>query len=158
MASTRHDSPTHNGSSHGTRSPTKGDLRKLMRKYALPVVTPVSAEDDSTNNSKATQQALVVVQKFNEALATDDAEVLESCFFADQAFWKDQLALTWHLRTFISPTEITFALLETKKQRDISRGFEIKGKAQFVQVGPTLVGSDHLYTFGRDVSDRVWAI
>jgi hypothetical protein len=115
-----------------------------MRKHALPTVTPVSTDDFSTDNSKATQQALVVLREFNTALAAVDAEALESCFFAEQAFWKDQLAFTWHLRTFISPAKVTSALLATKKLRDITGKFEIQGKAQFAQVGPTLVGQEYL--------------
>jgi len=109
-----------------------------MRKHALPIITPVSAEDFSTNYSEATQQALVVLQEFNTALAAEDAQALESCFFAEQAFWKDQLAFTWHLRTFISPAKVISALLATKKLRDITGRFEIQGRAQFAQVGPTL--------------------
>jgi hypothetical protein len=151
----RHDSPTHTGSSHGTRSLTKGDLRDLMKEHALPVITPVSAGDFPTNAFEATQQALVVLQQFNTALATDNAEALERSFYAEQAFWKDQLALTWHLRTFISPAKIISALLETKKQRNITGDFKIKDEAQFVQVGPTLVGQGYLYIFARDASNRV---
>jgi hypothetical protein len=45
-----------------------------MRKYALPVVTSVSGEDCSTNSSEATQQDLVILQKFNDALRNDDTE------------------------------------------------------------------------------------
>jgi hypothetical protein len=110
-----------------------------MKQHALPVVAPVSAEPFSKDDLEATQQALAGLQKFNIALAADDAEALEESFFLEKAFWKDQLALTWHLRTFISPAKITSALLDTKKQRRLTEKFELRGKAQFAQVGPNLV-------------------
>ncbi|KAI4758567.1 hypothetical protein E4T52_09246 [Aureobasidium sp. EXF-3400] len=118
--------------------PVKGDLRKLMKEYALPIVALVSAEFGAKDNLEVTQQALAISQEFNAAVATDDAEALGSCFLTEQAFWKDQLALTWHLRTFISPSRITSAFLETKKQRDIAGTFEIRGEASFARVGPSL--------------------
>jgi hypothetical protein len=124
-----------------------------MRKYALPVVTPVTAEAFSTDAVEATQRALEVLQEFNAALATNDAEALGSCFFAEQALWKDQLALTWHLRTFISPAKITSALLETKEQRSVTEKFEIRGQAQFALVGPTLVSWSCLSSGDRQISD-----
>jgi hypothetical protein len=119
-----------------------------MKNYALPVVAPVSAEFGTKDNFEVTQQALAVLQAFNTAVAIDDAEALESCFLTEQAFWKDQLALTWHLRTFISPSTITSALLETKKQRDITGKFEIWGNASFARVGPSLVS--RMYRDGFD--------
>jgi hypothetical protein len=124
-----------------------------MKEYALPVVAPVSAEFGTKDNFEVTQQALAVLQEFNAAVATDDAEALESCFLTDQAFWKDQLALTWHLRTFISPPTITSALLETKKQRDITGSFEIRDEASFARVGPTLVSRMYRDDFDWDVLD-----
>jgi hypothetical protein len=116
-----------------------------MRQHALPVLTPVSAELIPRGDVAATQQALAVLQKINSALAANDAEALENCFYAEQAFWKDQLALTWHLRTFISPTKITSALLEIRKLRNLTGNFEIRDKAHSAQVGPTLVSWLHLH-------------
>jgi hypothetical protein len=142
--SVKHDSPTHNELNDQTRYFAKGDLRKLMKQHALPILAPFPAESISMDD-EATQQALVVSHKFNTALATDDAEALEDCFFTKQAFWKDQLALTWHLRTFISPAKVASALLETKKQRDITGAFEMRGKAQFARVGPNLVSWLYLH-------------
>jgi hypothetical protein len=116
-----------------------------MKQYALPVLVPIPAELVPNDDLAATQEALVVLQEFNTALATDDTEALKDCFFAEQAFWKDQLALTWHLRTLISPVKIVSALLETKKQREVTGEFEMEGEAQFAQVGPHLVSCLHLH-------------
>ena len=134
----KHNELSRDGVHHRSPYPVKGDLRKLMKQHALPVVAPVSPE---LGPNEATQQALAVLQRFNIALAADDSDALKECFFADQAFWKDQLALTWHLRTFISPPKITSALLETKKQRKITGIFEIRGEASFAKIGPALVSS-----------------
>jgi hypothetical protein len=64
---------------------------------------------------------------------------LESCFYADQAFWKDQLALTYHLRTFKTPGVISASLLETKKLRSLSKGIAVDGAALFLPATPGLV-------------------
>lgn len=134
----KHNELSRDGVDHRRRYPVKGDLRKLMKQHALPVVALVSPE---LGPNEATQQALAILQRFNSALAANDSDALRECFFADQALWKDQLALTWHLRTFISPPGIISALLKTKKQRNITGGFEIKGEASFAKVGSALVSS-----------------
>ena len=86
-----------------------------------------------------TNQALEVLKNLNEALTTYDSERLQSCFLPEQAYWKDQLALTWHLRTFLTPALISAAILETKKLRGIEGQFELRGKAQFIPATPVLV-------------------
>lgn len=82
---------------------------------------------------------LAVISNLAEAMALEDAEALEHCFFAEQAFWKDQLALTWHLRTSITPKHIARALLETQQERYLATRFELVGDVDLVQIGPMLV-------------------
>ena len=84
------------------------------------------------------KQALAVLKTLNDSLAANDAETLQSCFFAEQAYWKDQLALTYHLRTFTTPGVIVANLLKTKTLRGLTGKVEIVGKAQLV-VLPLLV-------------------
>ncbi|KAJ5122344.1 hypothetical protein N7526_009281 [Penicillium atrosanguineum] len=86
----------------------------------------------------ATKQADIVLSRLNAALAKGDAAALQSCFYADQAFWKDQLALTYHLRTFKSPGVITQSLLETEKLRSVSKGIAVDGAALFLPATPVL--------------------
>ncbi|KAG9604984.1 hypothetical protein KCU77_g884, partial [Aureobasidium melanogenum] len=81
---------------------------------------------------------MAVISNLADAMALGDADAVESCFFAEQAFWKDQLAFTWHLRTFITPKHITRALLETQQLRYLTTQFELVGDADLVQIGPTL--------------------
>ena len=137
--SDKHDQPFRNEPSPRIQQPPKGDLRGLMKQYDLPVVTRASATFGPTTRYEATKQASAVISNLDEAIFLDDAEALEDCFFAEQAFWKDQLAFTWHLRTFISPKNITHALLETQQQRDLTELFYSLGDAELVQIGPTLV-------------------
>ncbi|TVY75931.1 putative indole-3-pyruvate monooxygenase [Lachnellula suecica] len=95
----------------------------------------------------ATKAALAVVNEFNAFLAADDAAGLASCFFADQAWWKDQLALTYHLRTFATPNVIAAALLETKQLRGLSGCIKLEGPAQFLPASPVLQFIDCSFSF-----------
>ncbi|KAL0261574.1 hypothetical protein SLS55_003004 [Diplodia seriata] len=87
---------------------------------------------------KPTRQALAVLEPFNNALLANDAEGLKECFYADQAYWKDQLALTYHLRTFTGSDTIVASLLETKALRQITAGIKLE-TAKFIPATPTLV-------------------
>jgi hypothetical protein len=93
------------------------------------------------------------VNEFNEFLAADDAAGLASCFFSEQAWWKDILALTYHLRTFATPGVIVAALLETKELRGVSGGIQLEGAAQFIPASPILVSSS-LFAFGIGSPER----
>ena len=86
-----------------------------------------------------TEQALAFLSTFNAALAAGDVDKLKSSIYNDQAYWRDQLALTYHLRTFSSPGVIVAALLETTRLRGLAGGFKLAGKASFVPASPTLV-------------------
>lgn len=119
--------------------PPKADLRKLMSQHAIPIIPPGTVDLVSMGGEEPTKLALAVLKKLSAALAADDAEMLESCFLSEQAFWKDQLALTYHLRTFATPGVITSSLLETKSLRGLTEAFELKGKAHFVPATPVLV-------------------
>ncbi|PYH41043.1 FAD/NAD(P)-binding domain-containing protein [Aspergillus saccharolyticus JOP 1030-1] len=59
------------------------------------------------------------------------------CFYASQAYWKDQLALTYHLRTFNTPSVIAAALLETAPPRGLGE-VSVDGAAVFIPATPTL--------------------
>jgi hypothetical protein len=72
-------------------------------------------------------------------LKENDTQALQDCFFADQAYWKDALALTYHLRTFYTPPVIAANLLETSKMRGLSMTWNVES-AIFVAATPVLVG------------------
>lgn len=110
-----------------------------MAQYALPNVHSVAKDLEPISSSETTSAARTILEQLTVALNANSMEELENCFFPEQAFWKDQLALTWHLRTFISPARIAKGLLETKHLREMTGNFEITGEAELVQAGPNLV-------------------
>ncbi|KAL3481108.1 monooxygenase [Aspergillus californicus] len=118
--------------------PPRADLRKMMDQKPVPTLTPGLIDPSSMAGDEATNQARAVLRNLNTALATDNANTLEDCFYADQAYWKDQLALTWHLRTFSGPSTITASLLETVKLRNVSVQIEVDGGAVFLPATPVL--------------------
>lgn len=119
--------------------PPQADLRKMMDQNPLPVIAPGTIDSDALAGDEPTKQALSVLDKLNNALAADDPRALESLFFTSQAFWKDTLALTYHLRTFNKPATITANLLETKRMRGLTKGIRLDGSARFMPAAPTLV-------------------
>lgn len=119
----------------------------MLAQHPLPVIPPGTVDPASMAGDEPTKQALAVLKTFNAALAADHADALESCFFAEQAYWKDHLALTYHMRTFYSPGIIASALLETKKLRDIAGEIKLEGAANFIPATPVLVRSDSIPIF-----------
>lgn len=111
----------------------------MMNEEPLPALAPGLINPASMVGDEATIQAKVVLSRLNDALAAEDAGTLESCFFADQAYWKDQLALTYHLRTFKTPGVIAASLLQTKALRGLANGIEVDGAAVFLPATPVLV-------------------
>ncbi|KAH7142874.1 hypothetical protein B0J13DRAFT_623463 [Dactylonectria estremocensis] len=118
--------------------PPRAELRTLMAEQPVPILAPGTVDAASMAGEQPTKQALTILNTINAALAADDAEKLESCFHADQAYWRDQLALTYHLRTFNTPSIIVASLLETKKLRDLTEGFKLEGAAVFIPATPVL--------------------
>lgn len=118
----------------------------MMDECPLPALVPGLVDSESMAGNVATEQANIVLSRFNAALANNDAASLEACFYADQAFWKDQLALTYHLRTFKTPGVIAASLLETDKLRNISKGIAVDGAAVFLPASPVLVSECRMDT------------
>ncbi|RDW70455.1 Monooxygenase [Aspergillus mulundensis] len=109
----------------------------MMDENPVPSLTPGLIDPASMAGDAATTQARAVLDRLNSALATGDTKTLESCFYAEQAYWKDLLALTWHLRTFRGPSTIAASLLETAKLREVG-AFEVDGEAVFLPATPVL--------------------
>ncbi|KAJ4123046.1 hypothetical protein NW768_010038 [Fusarium equiseti] len=114
-----------------------GDLRTLFDEHPLPILSPETVKLISFSESTELEQASVAIDAFNTALADNDVDALQACFFAKQAFWKDTLALTWHLRTFREPLRIAKSLIETKRARRCDGEWIIEG-AVFVPMIPVL--------------------
>ena len=119
--------------------PPRVDLLKLMAQDPLPLLAPGMIDPGSMTGDEPTKQAQVVLDNLNSALARNDAEALKDCFWKNQAYWKDQLALTYHLRTFKTPDIIAASLLDTNKLRAIKGDITVEGGAIFFPVTPVLV-------------------
>lgn len=128
-----------NGTGESVEDPGKGDLRKMMSQNPLPTITPGTVDPASMGEGAPTKQALAVLQILNAALVSRDVQTLEGCFYPGQAYWKDLLALTYHTRTFSTPSVIAASLLETASLRKIEGGFELEGDAVFIPATPVLV-------------------
>ena len=84
-----------------------------------------------------TNRARRVLDRFNIALVNRDAEALRG-LFVNNAYWRDELAFTYHLRTFFAAEVIAEALLETGALRGVE-GVAVDGEAQFIAAAETLV-------------------
>lgn len=119
--------------------PPRVDLLKLMTQDPLPLLAPGMIDPGSMAGDEPTKQAQVVLDNLNSALARNDVEALKDCFWKDQAYWKDQLALTYHLRTFKTTGTISASLLDTNKLRVIKGDITVDGGAIFFPATPVLV-------------------
>ncbi|KAI0473870.1 FAD/NAD(P)-binding domain-containing protein [Xylariaceae sp. FL0804] len=116
--------------------PRKADL--LSELYLpLPTVDAPVTDPAGLTTEDARRHAQDFLGIINEAVASNDAGKLSECFFSEQAFWRDQLALTSHVRTFKSPATIASAFLETAKLRELAGIFEF-GHARYVSATPSL--------------------
>ncbi|KAG8158326.1 hypothetical protein KVR01_012087 [Diaporthe batatas] len=113
------------------------DLRQMQARLPLPSVAPGTIDHASMTDEEAAVQARDVLQTMNKALAAGDVKALAECFFPGQAYWKDQLSLTWHLRTLTGPETIAAGLIETSRLRALAGEIEFT-KAQFTPAAPTL--------------------
>ncbi|KAH7464405.1 hypothetical protein FOXG_17115 [Fusarium oxysporum f. sp. lycopersici 4287] len=124
--------------------PPLADLRKMMADQPLPAVAPGTIDEASMAGEKPTQEARAVLDSFNAALVGNHGPALAACFFPSQAYWKDNLALTCHLRTLTTPGVIAAGLLVTKELRGIAGDLSVEGTAQF-HTGMPFISSDFVF-------------
>ncbi|RSL52688.1 hypothetical protein CEP54_010767 [Fusarium duplospermum] len=117
--------------------PPAASLRQLMDQRPVPVLDQEIVALVSLPGDSATEQALAVLNAFKAAVAAEDPNALQSLFFAEQAYWKDILALTCHLRTFFTPEVIVTNFLQTKKLRGVTTEWKLEG-ATFIPATPAL--------------------
>lgn len=109
-----------------------------MAQHPLPTIASGTVTPESMAGNAATSQAQGALNSLNASIAARDEKRLSECFYDRQAWWKDSLALTYHLRTFVSPGVISRALLETTHLRGGGK-FSIDGEATFIPATPVLV-------------------
>ncbi|KAK6844113.1 monooxygenase [Apiospora arundinis] len=114
--------------------PPAADLRRMLEENPLPTIAPdICADDPVSDDDIATARAHDILEGLNHALGVKDVDKIAQCFFAEQAYWRDQIALTWHLRTFSKRQVIAASLLETSELRRVTGdGFAIEGQAHFI--------------------------
>ncbi|KAG4288489.1 hypothetical protein FPRO06_06141 [Fusarium proliferatum] len=130
--------------------PPTASLLQLFDERPIPVLSPKIVEKISFEDVDPSDQATVVVKAFHDALRENDVQALQDCFFADQAYWKDALAFTYHLRTFYTPSVIVANLVETNEMRGPSMRWNMES-AVFVAATPVLQFIDVALSF-RTVS------
>jgi hypothetical protein len=119
--------------------PPKADLRNISK--PLPKVPPNAVNPESMDPGSVMTQAKIAVKNFNAALSADDPEMLASCFYAEQAYWRDIVALTSHLRTFDIPRVVAAALSETISLRKLVGQVEMVSVPHFTVMSPFMVSS-----------------
>ncbi|KAI8723125.1 hypothetical protein NCS52_00167600 [Fusarium sp. LHS14.1] len=105
--------------------PPAADLGTITAERPIPVLLQDMVDLISLTNHETRKQALGILDDLNAALAENDLDALQQCFFSKQAYWKDTLALTYHLRTFFGPRVIAANLLETRRLRGINGRLEL---------------------------------
>ncbi|KAK1655074.1 hypothetical protein BDP81DRAFT_308322 [Colletotrichum phormii] len=118
----------------------------MMAEKPLPIITEGTIDHGSMDGDTPTKIASGLIERFTSALKASDVTALEDCFFAEQAYWKDQLALTYHLRTIQQAGIIASSLIETNNLRG-SEEIRLDGDASFSPITPTLQFIDCNFTF-----------
>lgn len=113
--------------------PHKVDLVKdLYQPFPIISRLPTDASD------KASDLVENILVELGCAMEKNDVSQLSSLFFTDQAYWRDTLALTYHLRTFKNRDAIASALLELAPKREVYSIQMIPDSPAFICAGPTL--------------------
>ncbi|KAF5592964.1 K+ transport flavoprotein [Fusarium subglutinans] len=126
--------------------PPAASLLQLFDERPVPNLSPKIVERITFKDVDPSDQAAAVVVSFHDALRDNDIQALQDCFFADQAYWKDALAFTYHLRTFYTPSVIAANLLETNKMRGPSMRWNMESVV-FVAATPVLQFIDVALSF-----------
>lgn len=108
----------------------------MLANNPLPIIAP-DVVPHALSANDATVLAAAALDKLNAALASKDVKAVETCFFPSQSYWKENLALTYHLRTFSTAARIANSLVETAGLRQMGP-LRPEGTAQF---NPVLVSS-----------------
>ncbi|KAJ4397786.1 hypothetical protein N0V93_002023 [Gnomoniopsis smithogilvyi] len=109
---------------------------------------PLPANLPPSSDLNAPALITKALQSLTEALTSKDLSQIKSCFHPTQAYWRDLLALTWHLRTFNDAPSIAPALLHLTQQRGWRGSFTVDSKSvKDVTVSPVLRWIDGTFSF-----------
>lgn len=115
--------------------PERVELRKILEENPLPKTPTLSKDFEKTQPPGADE----LIQAFSDAFAARDFEALRECFLEEQTNWRDQFALTCHIRTFRTRKAVAANLLATQKLRGISGGFGVGAHQHPVFIHQNLV-------------------
>lgn len=121
--------------------PPQADLRRDVYQ-PLPVIPSTAVCEKGIAPGEAANHARAVLESMNDALESADAGgggALTKLFFRDQSYWRDILALTYHIRTIRDAGPIVSTFSETRRQRGASRLVFVEDSAVFAPVTPSLV-------------------
>ncbi|KAH8887797.1 FAD/NAD(P)-binding domain-containing protein [Thozetella sp. PMI_491] len=110
--------------------PPRADLRRDVYK-PIPNIPPDAIGAGGVDSATASNHALATVKHLSEALKGAAAENFSDAFFAEQAFWRDLLALTYHFRTFSNGAGIAAPFLELAKLRGVTELALVKDSVAF---------------------------
>lgn len=130
----------------GEEYPPRADLRKDVYRRLLKI-DPGTIDPAAMTGDVPAIYAQTVLRAVNAALASSDAEKLAECFYPEQAFWRDIVALTSHLRSFTKPNVVAAALLQLKSLRVMGK-IELAGNPHFAVMSPVMVSGRvlHIHT------------
>jgi hypothetical protein len=129
---------------HPEEYPPKHSLHKdIYRPFpSLPGNLPGSSDIDGAALVNKALQALT------DTLETGDVQQLKNVFLSSQAYWRDLLSFTFHLRTLNDGPVIAAALKNLAKERGLVGGFKfVPGSVNDVSPTPTLRWISGSFTF-----------
>lgn len=117
--------------------PKRCDLRKdIYRPLPAVSISPESAA--SADPTAICNEALT---SLFDALSSGDVDKVKETFYTDQSYWRDQLALTYHFRTFNDRDVISEAMVERTRINKLGKVTVLPGTARLLPAGPPLVSS-----------------
>ncbi|KAI5917447.1 hypothetical protein F4810DRAFT_704905 [Camillea tinctor] len=88
-----------------------------------------------------------VLRDLDAALASGSESDLEDCFYEQQAYWTDLLALTWNLRSIRGHEIVAHALRQMSQLRQIAYIAIIQGSSSVIKASSTLSWLTCQFTF-----------
>jgi hypothetical protein len=131
--------------------PRKADLRNDIYR-PLPKIERGIIDPALITGDEPTVLARTALDAFNEALASNDADKLADCFYAEQAFWRDIVALTSHLRTIALARLIAPVFLDLVALRGIAGKIKLAGDAHLTVLNRVLVRQQGSYPVGIEAN------
>lgn len=122
-----------------------------MASLAKDVYRPFPSLPERLPSAESIDAAAIVQETLgtlSAGLQAGDVAKVKSSFHASQAYWRDLLALTWHLRTFTDAKAIVPSLLELQRERGWSGALKLEEHtARHVAVSPHLRWVEAMFTF-----------